>query len=161
LVTLEPMNASDFPAFFGAASDSYARDNAASGRWTEHDAPSLAREETKRLLVLDEKTPDNYLFVLRASTVSAGVGYLWYGTNIRGASRVAFLFQLYIHEQYRRHGYGRHALLAFERHALNSGHDSFALNVFASNRGALRLYESAGYSPTSIGMRKLPTRGDA
>jgi ribosomal protein S18 acetylase RimI-like enzyme len=155
------MNASDFPAFFETASNSYARDNAASGRWPEHDAPSLAREETKRLLALDEKTPDNFLFVLHASGASTDVGYLWYGTHVRGASRVAFLFQLYIHEQYRRQGYGRQALLAFERHALNAGHDALALNVFASNQGALLLYESAGYSPTSIGMRKLPARSDA
>ena len=155
------MRDAEFPAFFKAASNSYARDNAATGRWTENDAPVLASEELKRLLPLGEKTPDHYLFVLHDPSAAADVGYMWYATQARATSRVAFLFQLYVHEQSRRQGYGRQALVAFEHHALDTGHNSLALNVFATNSGALRLYEAAGYSPTSIGMRKLPARSAA
>ncbi len=161
MVTLQPMMTADFPAFFEAASDSYANDNVASGRWNEVDAPNLAREETKRLLPQAECTPDNSLFVLLDPERGVGVGYLWYGTMTRGTKRVAFLYQLYVHPQYRRHGYGLQAMQAFELESLRTGHDSLALNVFASNPGALRLYERVGYSPTSIGMRKELTRGDA
>ena len=155
------MMPADFPAFFEAASESYANDNVASGRWNEADALNLAREETKRLLPQDERAPDNYLLVLLDTDRKAGIGYLWYGTMTRGTKKVAFLFQLYVHKQYRRQGYGLQAMRAFELEALRTGHHSLALNVFASNPGALRLYESVGYSPTSIGMRKELTRGDA
>jgi GNAT superfamily N-acetyltransferase len=154
------MGEADFPAFFDTASESYARDNVASGRWNEVDAPALAREETRKLLSLDEKTPDNHLFLLRAPDINADVGYLWYGTLTRGTQRVAFLFQLFIHAHCRRRGYGREALQAFEHHASGTGHHSLALNVFASNRGARQLYEGVGYSPTSIGMRKELALGD-
>jgi ribosomal protein S18 acetylase RimI-like enzyme len=161
VISLQRMAESEFPAFFEAASDSYARDNAASGRWSESDAPSLAREETRRLLPQAEMTPDTELFVIRDTTSSTAVGYVWYGSLTRGTKKVAFLFQLYIHPQYRRQGFGRQALAAFEEEARNTGHDSLGLNVFATNPGAVKLYESVGYIPTSIGMRKELTRYDA
>jgi ribosomal protein S18 acetylase RimI-like enzyme len=154
VLTLQPMGAGDFPAFFAATSESHARDNMESGRWSEADAMGLAQAELKRLPPHEEKTPENQLFVLSEVVSESKVGYLWYGTQVRGISRVAFLYQLLIHEDQRRKGYGRQALKSFERHALATGHDSLALNVFASNGAALRLYESYGFSPTSIGMRK-------
>jgi GNAT superfamily N-acetyltransferase len=155
------MMPADFPAFFEAASESYANDNVASGRWNKADASTLAREETKRLLPQDERTPDNCLFVLLETERRAEIGYLWYGTMTRGTRKVAFLFQLYVRKQYRRQGYGLQAMHAFELEAMRTGHHSLALNVFASNPGALKLYESVGYSPTSIGMRKELSRDDA
>jgi GNAT superfamily N-acetyltransferase len=155
------MMPADFPAFFEAVSESHANDNVASGRWNEADAPTLAREETERLLPQNEGTPNNFLFVLLDTESKASIGYLWYGTVTRGAKRVAFLFQLYVHKQFRRQGYGLQAMHAFELQALHTGHHSLALNVFASNPGALKLYEHVGYTPTSIGMRKELTRGDA
>jgi ribosomal protein S18 acetylase RimI-like enzyme len=161
VVTLQPMLPRDFPAFFEVASESYAKDNVASGRWDEADALALAREETKRLLPKDEQSPDNHLFVLRDDERLVAVGYLWYGTLQRGSKKVAFLFQLHVLEQFRGLGYGRQAMRAFEFEALQTEHHSLALNVFASNPVALKLYESVGYSPTSIGMRKALTRSDA
>lgn len=161
MVSLQRMSGSEFPAFFEAASDSYAADNAASGRWSETDAPSLAREETRRLLPRAEKTPDHELFVIRDTVSSIAVGYVWYGSLTRGTKKLAFLFQLYIHPQHRRQGFGRRALAAFEDEARNTGHDSLGLNVFVTNPGAVKLYESTGYLPISIGMRKELARGDA
>jgi hypothetical protein len=89
------MAAAEFAAFFEVASDSYAKDNVANGRWNAADAPTLAREETKRLLPGDEKTAENLLFVLRDAALEAEVGYLWYGTMVRGTKKIAFLFQIH------------------------------------------------------------------
>ena len=161
MLTLQPLMQADFPAFFEAASQSYANDNVASGRWNEADALDLACEETKRLLPQEERTADNSLFVLLDTEKSTDVGYLWYATMARGTKKVAFLFQLYVNKQHRRQGYGLQAMRAFELEAQRTGHHSLALNVFASNPGALKLYESVGYSPTSIGMRKELSRSDA
>lgn len=158
MVVLQPMLPEDFPAFFDVAAEGYAADNVASGRWNASDALALARDETRRLLPEGERSPGNHLFVLQDSERLTAVGYLWYGTLARGTKKVAFLFQLHVHEPFRRRGYGRLALQAFELEAARTGHDALGLNVFASNAGALKLYESVGYSPTSIGMRKeLPS----
>lgn len=160
LVKLQRMTSEGFPAFFEAASDSYANDNAASGRWNSADAPDLAREELRRLLPQAESTPGNALFELLDPARGVKVGYLWYGTVSRGTRKVAFLFQLLVLAEYRLQGYGLQAMEAFEHEAQTTGHHSLALNVFASNPGALKLYERVGYIPTSIGMRKELRRGE-
>jgi ribosomal protein S18 acetylase RimI-like enzyme len=154
LLALVTMTTAEFAAFFELASESHARDNVANGRWSPADAPALAREESKRLLPEGEKTAGNYLFVLRDPEANAEVGYLWYGTVARGTKKVAFLYQVYIHAQFRRKGLGRQAMYAFEEAALGSEHDELALNVSAANLAARRLYEAIGYSESSIAMRK-------
>ena len=155
------MDAAEFAAFFELASEGYAKDNVANGRWNEADASALAHEETKRLLPEGEKTAENNLFVLRDANLNTDVGYVWYGTMARGTKKVCFLFQIYIHPQFRRKGYGRQAMLKFENEALSSGHNALALNVSATNTDALRLYESVGFSASSMVMRKEPRRGVA
>ena len=155
------MEAAEFAAFFEVASENYAKDNVANGRWNASDAQTLSREETKRLLPQGEKTADNYLFVLRDTHLNAEVGYLWYGTLVRGTKKIAFLYQIYIHGQFRRRGYGRQAMHALETRALKSGHNSLALNVSAINADARRLYEATGYSASSLMMLKDLRRSDA
>ena len=161
MLTLIPMEAAAFAAFSEVASDNYAKDNVANGRWNASDAPNLAREETRRLLPDGEKTADNYLFVLQDTDLNAEVGYLWYGTLVRGTKKVAFLYQIYIHAQFRRKGYGHQAMHAFETEALKTLHNSLALNVSAINAGARRLYDVAGYSASSLTMLKELRPGDA
>jgi len=97
VLTLQPMMPADFSSFFEAASESYANDNVASGRWNEADALDLAREETKRLLPQEERTADNSLFVLLDTERSTTVGYLWYATLTRGSKKVAFLFLFFLY----------------------------------------------------------------
>ena len=161
MLTLIPMEASEFAAFFEIASENYAKDNVANGRWNASDAQTLSREETKRLLPQGEKTADNYLFVLRDTHLDAEVGYLWYGTLVRGTKKIAFLYQVYIHDEFRRRGYGRQAMHALETGALKSGHNSLALNVSAINADARRLYEATGYSASSLMMLKDLRRSEA
>jgi GNAT superfamily N-acetyltransferase len=161
LLALIPMETAEFPEFFEAASSNYAEQNVANGRWNAAEALELAREETSRLLPEGEKTADNLLFVLRDTDRGVDIGYLWYGAMARGTKRVAFLYQLYIHPQHRRQGYGRQAMRWFEEQAIRQGFDALALNVSATNQGAVRLYEASGYNPSSIVMRKQLPRGAA
>ena len=161
MLKLIPMEAAAFTTFFEVASGNYAIDNVANGRWNDSDAPTLAREETKRLLPDGEKTAENYLFVLQDTDLNAEVGYLWYGTLVRGTKKVAFLYQIYIHDQFRRKGYGHQAMSAFETEALGSLHNALALNVSAINAAARRLYEVVGYSASSLTLLKDLRRGDA
>ena len=108
-----------------------------------------------------EKTADNCLFVLRDTHLNAEVGYLWYGTLVRGTKKIAFLNQIYIHGQFRGRGYGRQAMHAFETEALTTQHNTLALNVSAINAAARRLYEATGYSASSLMMLKDLRRSDA
>jgi ribosomal protein S18 acetylase RimI-like enzyme len=160
MLALVPMREDEFAAFFETVTASHANDNVAAGRWTASDAPAHAREETKRLLPENEKTPDNHLFLLRDANLASEIGYLWFGSTTRAAKKVAYLYQLYIHPQFRRQGYAREALLAFEKEALVRGYDALGLHVFATNVSAHRLYQAVGYCASSITIHKvLP--GDA
>lgn len=155
------MDSTAFAEFSEVAASNYAKDNVANGRWNAADAPTLAKEETQRLLPDGEKTKDNFLFVLRDTDANAEVGYLWYGTMVRGTKKVGFLYQIYLHTQFRRQGYGRQAMQAFEAEALKSQHNALALNVSAVNADARRLYEATGYGTSSLTMLKDLRRSDA
>jgi len=155
------MTKDKFASFFETVAESHAKDNIAAGRWKASDASALAREETKRLLPGNESTPENYLFVLQETDLESEVGYLWFGTTARATEKVAYLFQIYIHPQYRRQGYGRQALSAFEKEARNQRYDTLSLHVFATNQGAHRLYQAMGYRASSITMRKELGPSDA
>ncbi len=61
-------------------------------------------------------------------------------------------------EEFRRRGYGRQALLTLEAKVKDLGIDKIALHVFAHNRVAQALYESAGFEMTGIYMTKKLTR---
>ena len=154
MLALIPMPEDEFLAFFETVAASHAEDNIAAGRWSASEAATLAREETKRLLPANEKTPENYLFVLQDTGLGAEIGCLWFGTMSRATKKVAYLYQIYIHPLFRRKGYARQAMLAFEKEALSRKYDALALHVFATNEGAHRLYQAMGYRASSITMRK-------
>ena len=161
MLALFPMTEDEFSTFFETVAESHAKDNIAASRWNDSDAPALAREETKRLLPANEKTPENYLFVLQDIDLKSEIGYLWFGNTTRATKKVAYLYQVYIHPQFRRQGYGRQAMFAFEKEALSRGYDALGLHVFATNGGAHRLYQAMGYSASSITMHKELGPSDA
>ena len=154
MLDLIPITEDEFSAFFETVAESHAHDNVVAGRWTSTEAMALAREETSRLLPSNEKTPNNHIFVLQDSNLKVEVGYLWFGDTTRAGRKIAFMFQLYIHPQCRGKGYGREAMTAFEKEALSRDFNALSLHVFATNGDAHRLYQSMGYSASSITMRK-------
>jgi ribosomal protein S18 acetylase RimI-like enzyme len=79
------------------------------------------------------------------------VGILWYG--IRGQQE-AFVWDLLIYPQLRNRGFGREALKAMEQELREMKVESVALNVFAHNSAAARLYSNLGYAPVSTRMSK-------
>jgi len=154
MLALIPMTKDEFPTFFETVAESHANDNIVAGRWNSTIALALAKDEIKRLLPGNEITPKNYLFVLQDTDLQCSLGYLWYGCITQASQKIAFLYQLYIHPQFRRQGYGRQAMIAFENEALDRGFTTLALHVFATNGAAYRLYQSDGFSASSITMRK-------
>ena len=161
MLALVPMTEDEFSSFFDTVAASHARDNVAAGRWSASEAPALAREETKRFLPGNERTPEHYLFVLLDTDLEQEIGYLWFGSTVRATRKVAYLYQIYVHPQFRRKGYGRKAMLAFEKEARSRRYDALGLHVFATNGGAHRLYEALGYRATSITMHKELGPSDA
>jgi GNAT superfamily N-acetyltransferase len=61
------------------------------------------------------------------------VGVLWFKANLDSSRASGFIFDLEIHEPYRRKGYARQAMLELEKVARGMGLRQLALHVFAYN----------------------------
>lgn len=148
------MRADQFDAFIALAAENYARDNVASGRWLEADALALARSETATLLSRGIDTEGHSLFEIVPPDIGTTVGYLWLSSIQRGSLSVAYVYQILVLPEFRRHGYGRAALLEAEAMSRAAGHGAIGLTVFASNSAARALYASLGYQPMNLSLTK-------
>jgi ribosomal protein S18 acetylase RimI-like enzyme len=154
MTILEPMPPERFDEFADVASASYAADNAASGRWLDHESEPLARAELGRLLPQKAATPDQHFYEIKSIPAGPVLGFVWLASMPRGSVRVAFVFQLFIYPEHRRQGHARAALVQVEKLAETMGLSGVALNVFGSNSAAQALYRSLGYVVTSLSMHK-------
>lgn len=84
------------------------------------------------------------------------VGCLWLGNSVDqvGGDRHAHIFLLYVVPQYRRLGIGSVLMHQAEQWARERGDRQIGLQVFASNRAAINLYEKLGFQTQSLGMVK-------
>ena len=109
---------------------------------------SLARKEAEQLLPLGATAPGHYVFGISVLGAPGPVGYLWLASMQRGSTKVAYIYQVVIRPEHRRHAYAREALRQAEALAAEAGHAAMALNVFAPNTPAQALYRSLGYAVT-------------
>ncbi|MER5177832.1 GNAT family N-acetyltransferase [Streptomyces sp. NPDC002896] len=115
---------------------------------TETEARAKSEKDHAALLPDGPATPDMLLSVLEhQGTV---VGTLWVALRDEGA----YVFDVQADERYRGRGHGRSLMLLAEAQAIAAGKPRIALNVFAGNTPAERLYESLGYAPTVYAMYK-------
>lgn len=161
MVSLQPISVDAFPAFFEQAVNFYAAQNVAAGRFSELDALSLSRADTRKLLPDGIETPGQFFFDVIAAGAAEPVGHMWLASMPRGSSRVMFVCQVIVKPEHRRRGYARAALLAAEKLALEQGLSGIALHVFAHNTQAQALYRALGYSVASLNMLKPLGAGDA
>ena len=154
VATLKVMPIERFDAFIEASARSQVSDNVASGRWLAQDAEQRARSELNGLLPQGLATPEHFFYEIMVEENGPVIGSIWFGSMPRGSTKVAFVFQLFIHPTYRRQGYGRAALLEVEALARGLGFPAIALNVSGSNTGAQALYRSLGYAVMHMSMNK-------
>ena len=142
-VAVVPMTADRFASFAAESEASFARELAASGRFSEEDAAVESHRQMQVELSDGIDSEGQHLFT--AEVEGAEVGVLWIGARTRGGRPHAFILDIEIAEEQRRKGYGRDVMHAAEREATRLGADSIGLHVFGFNTGAVHLYESLGY----------------
>jgi ribosomal protein S18 acetylase RimI-like enzyme len=148
------MQPATYPAYLDAAILAYAQENIESGRWPEAGAIERSTDDFNALLPAGIATPDHYLFEVLEHAAGSIAGFVWYALEHRHGSCQAFIYDLVIHERYRRQGHARRALQALEQHARSRGATAMGLNVFATNQGAQQLYQELGYIATNVNMSK-------
>jgi ribosomal protein S18 acetylase RimI-like enzyme len=161
MVILAPMNPDAFVGYREAAATGYAEDNVAFGRWPKAGALQRSYEDFDESLPQGLATPDNFLYEILIKSTGAAVGIIWFAVVVKNGLRSAFVYDVEVKPEFRRHGYARAAFSALEPlvHAL--GLSSIGLHVFGNNSGAQALYHSLGYGITGINMLKQIGGGEA
>ena len=132
----------------------YAADKVRAGVWPEDEAEDRSSRELDGLLPDGPLTRDHYLYSVTEESDRTEVGYLWISPRDSGAGRALWIYDIVVHEEYRRRGYAEHILHLAEDRARELGASRIELHVFGHNEAARALYEKMGYTPTDITMAK-------
>ncbi len=149
---IRPMSSAEFAEWQATAVEGYANEVAAARGIALEDARLIAHQSYGKFLPNGLATPTMHL-VVGEDIEGARVGILWIGPNPDGAGP-AWIYTIEVEEHRRAEGWGRALMGEAERLARADGHAEIGLNVFGANLVARGLYESLGYIPASIQMRK-------
>ena len=139
----------------------YAREKDRAGAWSSEEAPRRAAEDVDGLLPKGTNTEGHYLYLLRDRATAEEVGIVWIAVRDSEVGRSVWVYDIQVHEPFRRRGHATRALRAIESAARDLGADSVGLHVFGHNCAARALYERLGYETTSVVMhRRLPQGRD-
>ncbi len=151
--SLRPLTDEEISEFIEWQVDQYVEERVRSG-----ERPDTARRiasEQSRALFPEGVPADGQLLLRVLDDEGAAVGILWIGPQQPAEQPGAFwVFYVRIEEAHRGKGYGRAAMELAESEARSRGASELGLNVFGHNQVARHLYESMGYTATSIRMKK-------
>jgi ribosomal protein S18 acetylase RimI-like enzyme len=151
---LRPLREDELGPYLGVLREAYLREIVDSGTMERVDAEKKVEADIAEQLSDGLRTPDTYLYAVEDDTGNA-VGYLWWAKRPDQVGKpMAFVYDLWIHEDARGRGLGRAAMVALEDEVRRVGLDRIHLNVFGYNTPARRLYESLGYTEFSVHMGK-------
>ena len=110
----------------------------------------MASKQLNRLLPQGNGTPNHYLFNIYKDDYK--IGYVW--IKVEKEKKSAFLYEIYIFEEYRTKGFGTKVMNNVEKWLKDKDVHYFKLHVYGSNTGARRLYEELGFEIAGISMLK-------
>lgn len=111
---------------------------------------SKARKQLASLLPEGKGTPKHHLYKIDGN--NEVIGYVWLKTD--DAKKSAFLYEIYILEEFQSKGYGTQTMHLIEEWLKERGVHYFKLHVFGSNKGAHKLYEKIGFGVAGYNMIK-------
>jgi len=151
-LSLRPPTAEELSEFVEADLERYVQERVESGEPPDT-ARRIAQEQSEALFPNGAPAEGQLLFRVLDDR-GAAVGTLWIGPHPVGQAKAFWVWDVRIEEAHRGKGYGRGAMELAELEARRRGATELGLNVFGHNEIARRLYESMGYIPTAIRMRK-------
>lgn len=153
MITLRPMTEAELQEFLEPAIAEYAQGHIDDGQWTKEEALEKSRAEFQGLLPKGVASPNQYLFTL-VNESQQNVGVLWFAAREQQGQASAWVYDVRIHEAFRRHGYGSQAFRTMEQKVRELGLNKIALHVFGNNHAAQEMYKKLGYEVTNVLMAK-------
>lgn len=151
MVSLRPMTDADYEPYLRNLLEGYARERADNFGTPLEEERVIGERQTAQLLPDGPRTPNHFLWTVVGDD-DAPIGVLW--VHVQPDTRQAFIYDIEMREDQRGKGYGKATLDALEAELRPRGITRIALNVFAKNAAARRLYEHAGYYPVATSMQK-------
>jgi ribosomal protein S18 acetylase RimI-like enzyme len=151
-VTLRPMRPDEYAAWAEEGERGYVHQMVEFGGMEPKHAAAKAVRDFATVLPDGLETNGHWVHVIEAD--GRPVGALWFAERDMDGRPTAFLYDIHIDEHARGHGYGRAAMLEFEREAAGRGLHHLSLNVFGGNAPARGLYSSLGWAEAAITMTK-------
>jgi len=155
MITLMPMEQSEFDTFLEENIVRYADENVKSGRWQQHEALEKSRASFQKFLPDGLQSRDQYIFNIFDNEQDLKIGLLWVEVKMDEPHHPAFIFDFILEEQFRGKGLGKKSLAALDEKLQQMGAESVGLHVFGYNTTAFELYKKMGYEVTNINMRKV------
>ena len=153
-VALIEMDEASYREYRGSLVLDYAADKVRAGAWSPDEAEERSASELNGLLPDGPATPDHYLYSVEDRSIPAEIGILWISPRDSGVGRSVWVYDIVVHEKFRRRGYASRILHLAEDRARELDADKIELHVFGHNHAARTLYEKTGYRPTDITMSK-------
>lgn len=158
-VTLVAMTQEQFDAYMLVSVRDYAQSFVDAGILSAEAAARRSESDFERLLDQGLDTPYQHLFT--AYDADEPIGVLWLYIPDESAEPAdgpptppgAYVYDVSVHEDKRRRGYGRAIMQAGMAESRARGAESLRLNVFGHNDGAKALYEQLGFKVTSTQMK--------
>ena len=150
-ITLRPMTEAEYQRLRTSIFEDYARETASVRSVSLDEGRQEAARQFEQLLPDGILSKGHHFWRIVAET-SEAVGDLW--VLVEPERQRAFIYFIGIDEAFRGHGYSKAAMLALETAVKPLGASHIDLNVFGDNTVSIRLYESLGYRPTAMNMRK-------
>lgn len=150
---LIPMTQAEYEKFLDFMVTDYANEKVKSGNWPADQAMEMSKGEFQKLLPEGVNSKDQYLY----SIVDDGqhVGGIWFAARAGESGKSsAWIYNLWIEDEFRRKGHASQAMLALEDEVKKVGLDTIGLHVFGHNQSAYALYQKIGYDTTNIIMSK-------
>jgi ribosomal protein S18 acetylase RimI-like enzyme len=151
VVGLRPMTEAEYESFRAWLDEDYAHDVARAMSLSLEEGRAAADKQLRELLKDGLHSEGHYLWKIVAEGGTT-VGDLW--VFVDSAKHRAFIYFVGIDEAQRGKGYGKAVMRLLEAQVKPMDVGRIELNVFGDNTTAIHLYESLGYQPIAIGMRK-------
>jgi ribosomal protein S18 acetylase RimI-like enzyme len=91
------------------------------GQWSEEEALQQAKHELQEILPQGLHSPSNYLYMIVEKQLEKRVGVLWFALRAQAGHQQAFVYDVGIFEEFRRHGYATQAFQLLEERARELG----------------------------------------
>ena len=134
------MTPDEYQPWRAQTASNYAMAQVKEGHWAIETAQRQAWDVVEGLLPAGPGTPGQHLWIARDTDTERRVGALWIAMRSAGIGIEAFIYDIYVEDEFQGGGYGRAIMVAAAAASRALGAETVALNVHGTNERAFQLY---------------------